>query len=58
MKRKEVQFEWEIVTVGGEEGRLLRLEQARAIRELLMQSRELRLRTSNELDRKAPPEQL
>jgi len=58
VKRQEVQFEFEILTVGGQEGRLLRLEQARAIRELLMWSREHRLRTNNELDRDTPPEQV
>ena len=51
MKRPPIRFEFEVKVVSGEEGRELRLEQARAIRELLMWFHEQRAGTNDEPDR-------
>lgn len=36
MKKSQIRFEFEVEVVGGEEGHEVRLEQARAIRDLFM----------------------
>ena len=57
MKRPPPGFEFEVEVLPGEEGRELRLEQARAIRDLLMWLQTHRGNLSNEPDHRALTDQ-
>jgi hypothetical protein len=52
----EPEFSFEIELISGEEGRELRLEQARAIRELLLWSRAKHAARSQESSRRKSPD--
>lgn len=57
MRGKEIAFDFEVEVIGGEEGRQLRLEQARAIREILMWLHENRAGTNQDPNQLAIPPQ-
>lgn len=46
MRRGEIRFEFEVEVVGGEEGQELRLQQARALKDILMWLRQHPARSS------------